>query len=252
MVDARNPFVGRRTAQRYHCGRPYHHERTLSRILGAVAVRRGVAVDVAAGTGMSTRALAAFGFRPVGVEPVAPMLAIARQSTGLAYVVGAGEALPVADHVTSLLTVSSGVHWFDQQRFFCEALRVLTDDGVLALYEHAAIHLPEDDAFAGWLRDDYATRCPAMPRGRMVGTTREPDGLQRCFTDRWIDSVSFAHDELVAYLMTHSNVVDAIESGRETEDAVRAWIADGTARFVPRGRRQRFGFHVIAEAWRVA
>jgi hypothetical protein len=80
---------------------------------------------------------------------------------------------------------------------------------------------------------------------------RNPFVARRCFRDRWIDSVSFTHDDLVAYLMTHSNVVDAIESGRETEDAVRAWIAAGTARFVPRNRRQRFGFHVIAEAWRV-
>src|SRR5918996_6554938 len=77
MLEVRNPFVARRTAERYHLGRPYHHERTLRRLLETVPTTRGVAIDVAGGTRLSTRALSALGFRAVGIDPVEAMLALA-------------------------------------------------------------------------------------------------------------------------------------------------------------------------------
>jgi SAM-dependent methyltransferase len=251
VADVVNPFVATRTVERYHHGRPYHHRRTLERILEAVPVRRGIAVDVAAGTGLSTRALAALGFDPVGVEPVPAMLALARHATGLPFAVGTGEALPVAGHVASLVTVSSAVHWFDQQRFFTEARRLLAQDGVLMLYDHAAVHLPDDERFAEWLRTDYVARYPAPARGTITGATGEPDGFRRCFHDTWVDTVVFTHEGLVTYLMTHSNVVEAIESGREAEDAVRSWLSAATAQYFSTSRERPFGFYVLAEALRI-
>lgn len=83
MGDVTNPFIAARTAERYHLGRPYHHERTLKRLLDAVPTSAGLAVDVAAGTGLSTRALATLGYFAVGVETVPAMLAVARRSAAL-------------------------------------------------------------------------------------------------------------------------------------------------------------------------
>jgi len=246
-----NPFVAQRTAERYSRGRPYHHERTLGRILDSVAVERGAAVDVAAGTGLSTRALAALGFSPVGVELVPAMVELARESTGLPYVVGAAEALPLATRRATLVAVGSAVHWFDQSRFFDEARRILRPDGVVILYDHAGIHLADDDAFAVWARTEYAARYPTPPRGSMAGSTTQRQGLERCFGETWVDSVAFPHGALVDYLMTHSNVVDAIETGRESEDAVRSWLKAATARFFDGSGPRAFSFFVMAEAFRL-
>lgn len=245
-----NPFVARRTAERYDRGRPYHHERTLGRILDSVAVEEGIAVDVAAGTGLSTRALAALGFSPVGLEPVLAMVELARESADVPYVIGAAEALPLASRAATLVAVGSAVHWFDQAHFFDEARRVLKPDGVVILYDHAGVHLPEDDAFAEWARTDYAARYPTPPRGSMAGSTTHRQGLERCFRETWVDHVALTHGQLVDYLMTHSNVVDTIEAGRETEDAVRSWLDAATARFFEGREPKAFGFFAMAEALR--
>ncbi len=250
VAEFTNPFVATRTAQRYQRGRPYHHRRTLERILGAVSVRRGRAIDVAAGTGLSSLAVADLGFEPVGVEPVAAMVQLARDATGLPYVRGAAEMLPIADQVASLVTVSSAVHWLDQPRFFSEARRVLGRQGLLVLYEHAGIHLIDDERFSAWARTDYVERYPTPPRGTMAGVTGERAGLQTCFSDTWIDTVAFGHDQLVDYLMTQSNVVAAIDSGRETEAAVRSWLSGETVRHFSTGSERAFGFYVFAEALR--
>ncbi len=248
--DVRNPFVGPRTAERYHQGRPYHHERTLGRILNSVPVERGIAVDVAAGTGLSTRALAALGFRAVGIEAAPVMLAVASRSDGLPYVVGAAEALPVAASAATLVAAGSAVHWFDQARFFDEARRVLRPDGVVILYDHAGVHVPGDASFGEWASTEYAARYPTPPRGSMAGNTLPPAGLARCFSETWIDTVEFTPAGLVDYLLTHTNVVEAIETGREAEDDVRSWLADATARFFDAGKARIFGFFVMAEALR--
>lgn len=250
-MEVRNPFVARRTAERYHLGRPYHHERTLRRLLETVPTTRGVAIDVAGGTGLSTRALSALGFRAVGIDPVEAMLALAPRSGGTSYATGVAQALPVANHVAALVTVSSAVHWFDQPRFFDEVRRVLTAEGTVIIYEHAGVHLPDDPAVMEWASTDYLARYPTMPRCRLAGSTAAAHGLQRCFDDTWVDAVSLTHPALVAYLMTQSNVVDAIESGRETEDVVRSWIAESTACFFDSHRKREFGFFVLAEALRV-
>ncbi len=140
--------------------------------------------------------------------------------------------------------------WFDQHRFFTEARRVLGHDGVLVLYEHAAVHLPDDERFSDWLRTDYVARYPTPSRGTIAGTTGQPDGFRRWFSDTWVDTVAFTHDGLVSYLMTQSDVVDAIESGREPEDAVRSWLATATARHFSTRNERPFGFYVLAEALR--
>lgn len=243
-----NPFAVTEAAQRYHVGRPYHHRRTLGRVLDAVTVGGDVAIDVAAGTGLSTHALAALGFRAVGVEPVEAMLGVAREWSLLPYVVGTAEALPIGSHVASLLTVSSAIHWFDRRPFFAEAQRILTADGVIAIYEHAGLHLPDDDTFVAWICDEYLERYPTPPRGAIAGTTEEPEGLRRIFHDRWIDTVDFSHEQLVAYMMTQSNIVDAIEAGHASDETTRGWLTTSTARFFDPLEQRSFGFHVLAEA----
>ncbi len=126
-----NPFAA--AADRYAEGRPYHHARTLRRALAGRTPH--LAVDVACGTGLSTRGLAELGIAAVGIDVAPAMVARARADTGLPCVVASAEALPVATGAVDLVTVGSGVHWLDQQRFAAEAARVLRQGGAAPFFD---------------------------------------------------------------------------------------------------------------------
>ena len=179
-----NPFGSDGVVGRYGRGRPYHHRRTVARVLGDS--RPGRALDVACGTGLSTRALVELGIPAVGVDVVPAMVAAAR-AAGLPVAVAAAEALPVRDASVDLVTVSSGVHWFDPARFGAEAARVLRPGGALLLYEHAGADLPGEPAYRDWLRGTYLARHPPpppRPAGRRGHGARLRPGRRRWLAGR--------------------------------------------------------------------
>ena len=91
-------------------------------------------VELGAGTGKLTRALAAAGRHVVAVEPDERMLAVV-SGLGLAgvdAVHGSAEALPLADGTADAVVAGSSIHWFDLERALAEAHRVLRPGGTLA------------------------------------------------------------------------------------------------------------------------
>ena len=221
-----NPFTA--AADRYAAGRPYHHARTLRRALAGPVPGR--ALDVACGTGLSTRALAELGIPAVGLDVLPGMVARARADTGLPYAVAAAESLPAGTRSVDLVTVGSGVHWFDQDRFAAEAARVLRPGGLLLLYEHAGPALPVEPTFLDWLRGTYLRRFPSPPRGTMAADFAGPGLFVPERTDRWPDEVPMTRPQFVAYLATQSNVAG------EPLERVRAWLDAELAPFLPGDR----------------
>jgi SAM-dependent methyltransferase len=94
----------------------------------------GVAVDVAAGTGLFTRALARRVAKVVAVEPDPRMREVlGRRSPEVQVVDGTGEQIPLPDSSADALFVASAWHWLDPQRAVAEAARVLRDGGRFAV-----------------------------------------------------------------------------------------------------------------------
>ena len=130
-------------AERYQRYRPRYPKPALDRIAQAcheLSDSNPVLLDVGAGTGISSRALArALGgaWRIVGIEPSADMRETAiRDSVELGHVEfvdGTAEALPSRDGDTSAVTVAQALHWFDRPAFYREVGRVLSPAGILVV-----------------------------------------------------------------------------------------------------------------------
>jgi SAM-dependent methyltransferase len=93
-----------------------------------------VAVDLAAGTGLFTRALLGHAARVIAVEPDARMRdVLARRSPSLDVREGWGEAMPLPDASADAVFVSTAWHWLDLPRAVPEIARVLRPGGRLGV-----------------------------------------------------------------------------------------------------------------------
>jgi SAM-dependent methyltransferase len=226
-----NPFAAHGVGDVYAHGRPFHHPRSLAHIRAIVGEREVErALDIACGTGMSTVALGAHAATVVGVDLSPEMLGSARRGAGASYLLGTAERMPFTDHAFGAATCCSGIHWFDQSRFFAELKRVLRPDGWVGLYDHyftgEMVDAPE---FGAWTREAL-TRYPLPPRNHQVGDPRAvtPDGYESIGAEVFVDDIELTHEQLVDYQLTISNFVDAVERG-ESRRNVRAWALETLA-----------------------
>ncbi|MGN6475088.1 MAG: class I SAM-dependent methyltransferase [Mycobacteriales bacterium] len=94
----------------------------------------GVAVDVAAGTGLFTRELAQYAESVIAVEPDPQMRAVlGARSPAIDVRDGTGEAIPLPDAAADAVYVASAWHWLDENRAIPEIARVLRDGGRLGV-----------------------------------------------------------------------------------------------------------------------
>jgi SAM-dependent methyltransferase len=101
----------------------------------------GRLLDLGAGTGKLTAALAGRG-QVIAVEPDPAMLdELRRQLPGVDAMVGSAESIPVPDGSIDAVLIGQAWHWFDRERAEPELARVLRPGGVLA-----ALWNVDDDA----------------------------------------------------------------------------------------------------------
>lgn len=93
-----------------------------------------IAVDLGAGTGLFSRAIAGRVGQVIAVEPDDRMRAVlATRSPGVRAVAGRGEAIPLPDAAVDAVFVSSAWHWLDHAVAVPEIARVLRDGGRLGV-----------------------------------------------------------------------------------------------------------------------
>jgi SAM-dependent methyltransferase len=210
----------------------------LESALGQPLLRADV-LDVGAGTGIATRALAGRGANVVAVDPGPGVIAVLRErSTSRVHaVVGDGNALPLRDDTFDLVTYAQSWHWTDQDHSVAEAARVLHDRGVLAVFWNLLMADGSDwwERFAGVCEG----LCPSYDR-----RTRDTDwgvALEASHEFRWVRRVEIpwtretSVDNVVADYSSHSYVADlAAAEQASVLDALRADLLavfpDGHAR----------------------
>lgn len=195
-----------------------------------------LAIDLAAGTGLLSRALTAR--RVVSVEPDGRMAAVLRARTPDAGVVsGVGEALPLRDGCADGLFIHSAWHWMTPNRAVPEVARVLRDGG------RFGVIWTSRDREVDWVRELDQLREPdARPAGdaqragdaEPVGDGQPPPRRRHVilpegspFTAE--DSATFAFTrpmataDFVDMLATYSRIITADPADRDRAlDRVRA------------------------------
>lgn len=94
----------------------------------------GPVLDLGAGTGKLTAALAASGHAVTAVDPSPEMLRVlAERVPGVEALLGTAESLPLPDASVDLVTVAQAWHWVDRDVAIPEVARVLRPGGRLGL-----------------------------------------------------------------------------------------------------------------------
>ena len=247
-----NFFGPESAAERYAKGRPFFHPlvaRRVSEVLG-LGVPLARALDVGCGTGLSTAALCELAERVVGVDASAAMIAHAPRRAGVAFVVADAERLPFGAGVFDLLTASQVLHWLEREKFFAEARRVLRAGGGLVVYDNYFTGGPEGDAaFRRWHRESYLERYPSPPRAWVSLSVEETarEGFRMLGHESLPNEIAFTVEGLADFLLTQSNVIAAVEGGREEACAARRWIEKTVKSLFGGAEEMQFLFH--APVW---
>jgi SAM-dependent methyltransferase len=176
--------------------------------------RRDVVVDLGAGTGLLSRAIAATAGHVVAVEPDDRMRAVlAARSPGVGMLAGRGEAIPLPDASAAAVLVSSAWHWMDPDLAVPEIARVLRDDGRFGVIWTGREQTPWLRAGEWFTTDDQASDRPAAadlatPRGRGV-TLPEPGPFRNIETRTFSFTRRMSIPDLVEWLTTYSRVITA-------------------------------------------
>ncbi len=98
-----------------------------------------VVVDLGAGTGRASLAMAALGWRVTAVEPGKPMLDVLRAHAAdegllLSTVQGSAEATGLDPDSADLVTAAQAFHWFQMDAALTEVARILKPGGGVALF----------------------------------------------------------------------------------------------------------------------
>ncbi|MBI1352498.1 MAG: methyltransferase domain-containing protein [Actinomycetales bacterium] len=238
-----NDPAGRRfgeAVEAYERGRPDYPRAVVEWLL---ADRPEVVVDVGAGTGKLTRAVAARATSVVAVEPDPQMRAyLSRSLPGIRALAGTGESLPLADSSADAVVSGQAWHWVDPDRAVPEVARVLRPDGTLGLVWNDR---DEDDPWIARLSallDEYGTS-PDADYEPVVGAPFSPIGTTE---HRWVNEVS--DDSVVDMIVSRSYVIALPDATRhELLGRLRELAADGRdpatglvpVRYVTRGYRYR-------------
>jgi SAM-dependent methyltransferase len=120
-----------RQAADYARFRP-RYPRELFEYLGRIAPSRALAWDCATGNGQAAVGLAAVFERVIATDASEKQIANAEPHERVEYHLAPAENSFIKSGIVDLIMVAQALHWFDLDRFYAEARRVLKPDGILA------------------------------------------------------------------------------------------------------------------------
>lgn len=228
-------FDHKTVAERYALGRPYYHPLVVCKIKTLLNLDHGQSVlDVACGTGQSTVALKEIFKNIIGTDISKEMINLAPLDDSIRYIAASAEDIPLEDESFDMVTVSSAFHWLDRSQFLSEARRLLRDQGYLVIYNNSfSGKMVENAEFETWIFDIYLKRYPSPPKDTQPFGKEDArrEGFDFLGKEKYTNEVTWSRDDLVNYMLTQTNVIAAVEGGKESLQDVESWLMNETAPF---------------------
>lgn len=231
-----NYFDPKNTAERYAKGRPRFHAVTIEKIKETLKIESKLenALDVACGTGLSTEVLLKLAKNVFGTDTSKEMLKNASRKDLINYAIAKAESQPFLDNQFDIMTVCSGIHWFDIDQFLMESNRLLKTNAHLVIYDNFFIsEMKYTPSFKRWFPETYLTRFPSPKRNNNYDWSNQNLNkfqFELIKEDSFINEVEFSKDELILYFTTQSNITDAIGKGKNYLE-IENWLRDELSSF---------------------
>jgi len=232
-----NYFSPKSAAERYAKGRPDYHSLISDHIQDYLTLKKKLnkALDIACGTGLSARALLPIATEIYGTDASEEMLNLAVSKDEIHYEIAAAEKQPFKDHEFDLITVSSGVHWFNIEKFLKESHRLLKKNAWLVLYEnHFSGDMQGETHFSFWYQEVYMNKFPPPPRNDTYDWSAKNlarKNFDLKLEEKFSNPVSFTKKELCLYFTTQSNIIRAVEEKEITYVEAERWLSEELSAF---------------------
>ncbi len=102
--------------------------------LASIVPHRRLAWDCGTGNGQAALGLAGYFDRVLATDASAEQISLAPYHSKVQYRVARSESAGLEARSAALVTVAVAVHWFDLDEFYAEVRRVLSPDGVIAVW----------------------------------------------------------------------------------------------------------------------
>ncbi len=169
-------------AAQYAVYRPRYPVELFTR-LASLTPRNQLAWDCATGSGQAALGLANHFEQVVATDASGTQIAAAEQHPRIQYRTAPCDASGLPEESVDLVTVAQALHWFDPERFYQEARRVLRPDGAIAVWCYI---LPVIDG--GY--------CDELIQGFYHDTLQGYWSPERAHVDAGYRSLPFPFDEL--------------------------------------------------------
>jgi ubiquinone/menaquinone biosynthesis C-methylase UbiE len=215
-------------ASRYADFRP-HYPAALFDYLATLAPRDSRVWDCACGNGQATLDLAQRFDRVVATDASRNQIAAATPHPGVDYRVVPAEQSGLPDASVGLITIAQALHWFDLERFFGEATRVLEPGGVLAAWAYGISEV-EDGEVNRRVQEFYGTVVgPYWPPERTLveeGYRTLPFPFAEIAPPRFRMEARWTLEQLIGYCGTWSATDRCIKAtGRNPLEALSAALS---------------------------
>ncbi|MBL8504268.1 MAG: class I SAM-dependent methyltransferase [Rhodocyclaceae bacterium] len=174
--------------------------------LAGIAPSQDIAWDCGTGSGQSAVALAAHFSRVIATDPSQSQLDHAEAHPRVDYRCTPAEVgLPETASV-DLITVAQAIHWFDLDRFYAEARRVLKPGGVIAVWTYTLLDVEAgiDELLTDFYKNVVGPYWP--PERRMVDDRYRslPFPFEPIEAPAFEIRTAWTRDDLLGYLGTWS------------------------------------------------
>ncbi len=180
--------------------------RELFDYLGRTAPSRQFAWDCGTGNGQAAVGLASVFDRVIATDASKKQISNARPHERVEYQVAPAENSVIKSDSLDLIMVAQALHWFDLDRFYAEAQRVLKPDGILAASAYNLLHIdPAIDEVVN--RYYYEVVGPFWPPERKLVEqfANLPFPFHEIDSPKFEMTASWNLDHMVGYLRTWSS-----------------------------------------------